>query len=288
MFRNIAFPTCLIFCLFSLMNTTPDAHAAGWDEHRYKSIDGHDLHVYVSRPDADDFPGQRPALVMFHGGGWNNGAPGQFRPLSNALADLGVAVFNVQYRLKNTHGTTPYDAVADAFDAFRWVHEHADEFNVDTDRLGAGGGSAGGHLAACLATVTDPDLTGDHPPRPDALVLFNPVYDNGPDAGYGHARLGENWQSISPMHNLNADMPPTLTMLGDSDHLIPVSTGEAFRDQMIDLGVRSELIVYENQPHGFFNYGRGADQPGEPGPMFIATRDDAIAFLRSLGWIDSE
>mgnify|MGYP006271469181 CR=1 FL=1 len=267
------------------MNTPTDAYTADWDEqHRYKSVDGHDLRVYVVLSDGNAFPGPRPALVMFHGGGWNQGTPCQFGPLSHALVKRGVTVFNVQYRLRNMHGSTPYDAVVDAFDAFRWIRGHADQFNIDPDRIGAGGGSAGGHLAACLATVSDRDLTGDDPPRPASLVLFNPVYHTGPGS-VGHARLGDNWRSISPMHNLHAGMPPTLSMLGDSDQLVPVSTGQAFRDQMNELGARSELIVYKDQMHGFFNYGRGATNQGEPGPMFIATCNNTIDFLSSLGWI---
>ncbi|MEO0966578.1 MAG: alpha/beta hydrolase, partial [Planctomycetota bacterium] len=270
---------------------TGTAHAAPpprWTPTVYKTVDGFDLSLYATLPDPAAFPGQRPALVMYHGGGWNGGEPTQFRHFADDLADRGVAVLSVQYRLKSVNDTTPFEAVIDAFDAFRWVTEHADELGLDPARLGAGGGSAGGHLAAAVATLTAPDLTGDHGdrPRPAALVLFNPVYDNGPEAGYGTDRLGDRWPDFSPAHNLHAAMPPTLTMLGDNDRLIPVAVGESFRDRMRALGARSELIIYPGEQHSFFNYAHGATEPGQPGPMYLKTRDDTIAFLASLGWID--
>lgn len=269
---------------------TPDRPA---EAKVYKTADGRDLRVLLTLPDADAFPGPRPALLMFHGGGWETGSPNQFSHLASDLAGRGVAVASVQYRLKKTHDASPFDGLLDAADALRWLHRHADELGLDPARLGAGGASAGGHLAAALATVSSPDLLGvtdrdadalDAFPRPAALVLFDPVYDNSPD-GYGSDRLGDRWQDFSPLHNLHAGMPPTLTMLGEDDHIVPVATAEAFRDRMRDLGVRSELIVYPDQPHGFYDFRREGELL--PNPLYARTRDDAIAFLQTLGWISS-
>lgn len=116
-------------------------------------------------------------------------------------------------------------------------------------------------------------------PRPDALVLFNPVYDNGPDGGYAHGRVAGRWAEFSPAHNLHAGMPPTLVLLGDRDRLIPVATAERVRDEMTGLGVRSELIVYPGQEHGFFNRGR------DGGVMYEKTEAAMDGFLVSLGWL---
>lgn len=135
-----------------------------------------------------------------------------------------------------------------------------------------------------LATVTAADLDEDPEPqravsfRPDALVLFNPVYDNGPE-GYGKDRLGDRWRDVSPAHNLSAGMPATLVMLGDRDRLVPVSTAERVRREMVGLGVRSELIVYPGEGHGFFNRQPGSDA------MYRATLGAADDFLVSLGWL---
>lgn len=250
-------------------------------KHLYKETPQAELTLHVFSP-ADQAVAPRPAMVFFHGGGWNQGHPSQFFRQATHLAERGMVGVSVQYRLKNEHGTTPLECVQDAVSAMRWVYAHAEELGIDPQRIGAGGGSAGGHLAAVTTTLANPDLEDPADDaavdfRPAALVLFNPVFDNGPD-GYAMKRLGDHWKDVSPIHNLHKGMPPTLVLLGDQDKLIPVSTAEAFRDQMRELGVRSELVVYPGQPHGFFN-------KVETG-MFQATVQAMDDFLVSLGWLE--
>ena len=88
--------------------------------------------------------------------------------------------------------------------------------------------------------------------RPNALVLFNPVYDNS-ETGYGYDRVSDYWETFSPMHNLDQDTPPTTVFLGTNDKLIPVATAKDFKKRMETLGIRSDLHLYQDQPHGFFN-----------------------------------
>ncbi|MHC4250753.1 MAG: alpha/beta hydrolase [Planctomycetota bacterium] len=117
--------------------------------------------------------------------------------------------------------------------------------------------------------------------RPDALVLFNPVYDNGP-TGYGHDRVKERWREISPMHNIDKDTPPTIVFLGTKDKLIPVKTAQKYKELMEDQGVRSDLHVYEGQPHGFFNHRGGKN------PCYHLTVIEADRFLAALGFLEGE
>lgn len=252
----------------------------------YSSTPQGDLSLYFYYP-ADHTPeAQTPAVLFFFGGGWNQGNANHFKRQATHLAEHGIVGITCDYRVKNQHGTTPFECVADAINAMRYVVAHAQELGLDPERLGAGGGSAGGHLAMALSTITAEDLI---PPaaddslnvsfRPDALVLFNPVYDNGPE-GFGHGRIGDRYVDFSPAHNLHADLPPTLVMLGDQDKLIPVATAERVRDEMTALGVRSDLIVYPGKPHGFFN---NADTG-----MFQATVQAMDDFLVSLGWLAPE
>ncbi len=244
----------------------------------YRQTPQGELEMSVLRPATVEGP--LPGVVLFYGGGWIGGKIGQFDGQGQWLADRGMVVIQPAYRTRNGHGTTPFEAVEDAFAAFRYVRENADKFGIDPDRLAAGGGSAGGHLAAALATLDAKTMgagDADIDPMPNALVLFNPVYDNS-ETGYGYERVKERWQSFSPTHNLNDKMPPTLVMLGDEDHLIPVATAEAFRDAQKALGVRSKLIIYEGQKHGFFNYASSPES-------FVATRQAMGEFFASLGWI---
>lgn len=217
---------------------------------------------------------RRAALLLFFGGGWVKGTPTQFYPQCRRLADLGMVAISAEYRVAERHGTAPRDCVADGFAALRWLRAHAAELGVDASRIAAGGGSAGGHVAAAIAVCADPD--GGEPVRPAALVLFNPVFDNGP-GGYGQQRLGAQWQELSPRHNLHPGMPPNLVLLGTADHLIPVATAERWRDGCAALGVRCDLRLYAGEAHGFFN----AHRP----EMYRRTMAEVEAFLASLGFL---
>ena len=113
--------------------------------------------------------------------------------------------------------------------------------------------------------------------KPNALCLFNPVYDNGPGE-WGAARVGDRYPIYSPAHNITADDPPAIVFFGTNDSLVPVSTAQRFREQMLEAGLRSELYLYQGQPHGFFNAGK------EGGKYYRLTVDRMFSFLESLGW----
>ena len=164
------------------------------------------------------------------------------------------------------------------------MRAHAAQLGVDPKRIAAGGGSAGGHLAAATATLKVPDDESAQEratsSRPDALVLFNPVFDNGP-GGYGHERVKERYREISPIHNLDGPVPPTLVFLGARDRLVPVATAERWRDLMKASGQRCDLLVYDGQGHGFFNHRKGKN------PYYAPTVEAMDAFLAELGFLPS-
>ncbi|MDG2122929.1 MAG: alpha/beta hydrolase fold domain-containing protein [Verrucomicrobiales bacterium] len=203
---------------------------------------------------------KRPAIIFFFGGGWAGGTPSQFYPHCRHYADLGLVAFAAEYRTLKSHSTGPQSCVADGKSALRYLKAHATELGIDPTKIIAGGGSAGGHVAASTATITKFDDPADDTsisPVPAALVLFNPVCDNGPENGWGHAKVKAYWKDISPAHNLSATTPPTITFLGTNDKLIPVSTAERFRDTLKSHAVKTELHLYQNQGHGFFNLRNG-------------------------------
>lgn len=267
--------------------STPDAFGQPDLVVPYKHIDDVTLTLRIFLPERSDGPPlqgvSRPVILWFHGGGWQSGSPSQFYPQCAYFAERGVLCIAAEYRLGRLHGTTPMDAVRDAFDAMRFVRRHATGWGGDATRIGAAGGSAGGHLAASLATLTAPDLAGSAEQaasaRPALLILFNPVFDNGPVGGYGHDRMADRWQDMSPAHNLNASVPPMLIMLGDKDHLLPVETVRRFTEQLDKWGVSQRTVVYPGAQHGFFNYGR------EDGRYFLKTRTEVEAFLTERNWL---
>jgi len=243
-----------------------------------------ELHLHVFLPKGYKTTDKRPAIVFFFGGGWVGGSPSQFYPQAAHLASRGMVAMAAEYRVGKAHGTTPKECVADGKSAIRYVRSHAAELGIAPDRIAAGGGSAGGHVAAATATITAFDEPGEDTAVsavPNALVLFNPVYDNGPE-GYGYNRVKDYWRQISPLQNIRKGIPPAIVFLGTRDKLIPVATAKAFQADMQHVGSRSELMLYEGEGHGFFNYGRGT------GENYTKTLAQMDAFLTSLGWLKAD
>jgi acetyl esterase/lipase len=248
--------------------------------HVYKRVGDRALKLFVVSPPDAQPADRRPALVLFHGGGWTGGAPTQFNTQAAYLASRGLVCVQVEYRLLDkADKAPPVSCVQDAKSAMRWVRAHAADFGIDPARIGAGGGSAGGHLAAFVGLVEGHDDPADDltiSPRAAALVLFNPVFDNGPIGGWGQARVGERVKEFSPAHNITADDPPAVVFLGRNDKLIPVATVERFAAAMKSAGVRCATFYYDEQPHGFFNQD----------PYKTRTLIEADQFLASLGWLN--
>jgi acetyl esterase/lipase len=191
------------------------------------------------------------------------------------------------YRVKSRHQTTPFDAVADAKSAIRFLRRNGADLGIDTSRIVVSGGSAGGHLAAAAATVqglNDPKDDQNVSCKPNALVLFNPVFDNGP-SGYGNERVGERYPEISPLHNIRKGTPPTIVFLGTRDELIPVESAQLYKQKMEEAGCRCDLFLFEAQKHGFFNY---REESKEGNANFMKTVNQADLFLESLGYLQGK
>ncbi len=249
----------------------------------YKAVGETELKLHVFTPEGHRASDKRPAIVFFFGGGWNGGSPSQFYPHCDYLASRGMVAAAAEYRVKSRNKTTPRECVKDGKSAVRWLRQHAGELGIDPKRVAAGGGSAGGHVAAATGTTKGFEEEGQDlsvSSRPDALVLFNPVYDNGPE-GYGHSRVEEYWKEISPMHNISKTTPPTTVFLGSNDKLIPVATAEKYKRLMEEKGCRSDLHVYEGATHGFFNLNKKDGKYAE-------TVIEMDRFLASLGYLEGE
>ncbi len=255
------------------------------DPHVYKKVGTRSLTLYVTKPAEWAATDTRPAIVFFHGGGWTGGAPGQFTEHSKYLATRGMVAIQVEYRLLDRQKKEPPTTCCrDAKSAMRWVRSHAKELGIDVNRIASAGGSAGGHLAAFVAMVEGMDDPTDDrtiSAKSNAQVLFNAVFDNGPD-GWGSVRVGKRYAEFSPFHNVSKDDPPALVFLGSADKLIPVKTAYDFQSAMKKAGVACEVMIFEGQPHGFFNHGRDGNR------HYIKTVTAMDRFLGSLGWIEGE
>ncbi len=245
----------------------------------YKQTDTTKLKLFFYYPAERENEEHYAAIVFFFGGGWNSGSIDQFEPHAKHFASKGMVAILADYRVRERHDTTPFDAVSDAKSVFRYLRQNAEMLGIDPGRIAGAGGSAGGHIAAAAAMVPGLDDPTDElsvSPRPDALVLFNPVFDNGPE-GYGFERIGDRFMEISPIHNIQPGNPPTIIFLGTNDRLIPVATAEKYRDNMIAAGNACQLFLYEGEGHGFFNH-RHTE-------YYLKTLAEAERFLISLGYI---
>ena len=213
---------------------------------QYKELeDGSALNIHVFRP--ENAKGKRPAVVYIFGGGWTSGSPLQFYRECATYAKMGMVAITVEYRIKMIHGTTPFESVEDVRDAMLYIRSHAKQLGIDPKRIAASGSSAGGHLAASLATLNWlPEQA-----RPNMLLLYYPVVDTS-ERGYSVG--GQRAIDISPIHHIKHKLPPTLFLVGDKDSAVPIPTAEAFRDTIHKFGGECELHVFPGGVHPLFNY----------------------------------
>jgi acetyl esterase/lipase len=190
-----------------------------------------------------------------------------------------VAV-RADYRVESRHQVPPDRCVEDAKSAMRWVRSHANELGIDPSKIIAAGGSAGGHLAACTATVRGFDAEGEATAiscRPVALVLFNPVVDlTSADLVQRFDGNKQRAEQLSPGLHLTKETPPALLMYGSEDKFLAQAKQYVARCQ--ELGVRAELDIADKQGHAFFNRS----------PWKERTLARAEEFLTSLGYLEGK
>ena len=240
--------------------------------HVYKKVDDRELAVHIFRPKKQAAPS--PAVVWYHGGGWREGKAGQFFEHGKILANLGVVSISVDYR--GFEGTPEKRdisrCIADAKSAFRWVKTHAKEFNIDTGRIAVGGGSAGGHLAAAMATLPGFDEATDDlsiPVNPNLQLLFNPAVDPSK----------VTTRDFSPLRTVKKNIAPAIIFHGEADTTVSITQAYDYKRAMDRVGAECALMAYKDQPHGFFNYRSGKN------PYYYKTVGDMLVFLDDHGWL---
>ncbi|MEO6739578.1 MAG: alpha/beta hydrolase [Chthoniobacteraceae bacterium] len=244
---------------------SPDSVKAELDI-RYGKTSEQELKLDVYRPKAG---GENlPACVLVHGGGWTGGNKEKFRPLAIALAEKGYVVANIEYRLAPA---AKYPAgVRDCSLAVRWVRANAARFGLDPHRIGAWGGSAGGHLVGLLAAapthgnfLTDDlkdvssavqatcimagptDLTAEKfvvglraaKEKSGSFQWFAKLYDDAP----------EIYKEASPITHFTKATGPILFLTGDLDNPDRDAAG---MEKLKSLGVATKQVVLKDAKHG--------------------------------------
>ena len=195
-----------------------------------------------------------PGVILFHGGSWRGGDLNQFRHACYYLASRGLVAATANYRMLTAdevkrlpEGESNKRAcVTDAKSAIRWMKQHAVELGIDPQKVIAGGGSAGGHVAL-LATsnpgLNDPADPKDFDTSVVAYLLFNPALrmDGKPDA------------EVDALQQIKADLPPAIFFFGDQDHQWKPAADAVLQKLKAIGNTSTQLWIAEGKGHGFFN-----------------------------------
>jgi acetyl esterase/lipase len=259
----------------------------------YKTVGDVELNIYRFEPAGHQPSQKRGAIVFFFGGGWTGGSPQQFEHQCRYLASRGMVAMAADYRVRSRHDVKVPQCIADAKSAVRWVRANADRLGIDPQKIAAGGGSAGGHLAAATGLIRgfdEPDEDQAISSVPNAMVLFNPAaalapFDDTRAFDFERAaglreRFGDDPQAVSPAHHVRPGAPPAIIFFGTNDRLL--AGAQYMQKRMKAEGNRCELMTWDGLPHGFFNWQRYENKP------FVETMQAADKFLASLGYVDGE
>ncbi len=248
--------------------------------------DGARIGVRVFHP-ANDGAEARSAIVLFHGGGWSEGEASWMDPIAETYAELGLVAVSVGYRLSRD-GVTPFDAVADARNAIRWVRRESGRLRIDPNKVVALGTSAGGHLAASTAVFDEP-FGSDVSSMPNALVLRSPAVSVANSPWFQKLSGGvAQAASLSPVLYVRSALPPTIVLQGEEDSITPASGAVEFCQRMQERGNTCTLKLYPGVGHLFTRNLTNQEVPDYTAIDRDVTKDAseaAISFLRERGFI---
>jgi acetyl esterase len=252
------------------------AQVSGPDIKIYKKVGTTNLNAHIFRPQGSDRTA-RPAIVLFHGGGWVAGSPEWVYDAAKRYAGYGAVAVAAEYRLSDQKTITPLDAMADAHDIIRWMRRNAADLGIQPDRIAVYGVSAGGQLAASLSTLD----------APNAMVLISPAVSVAHDGWFQKILLGRaSAIDLSPDEHVNKDLPPTAIFVGDADTLTPAKWTKHFCDLMNERGGHCEIQIYPGVGHLFTRKLDNQEDDFDPDPKVVLdARQKADQFLAERGFL---
>lgn len=185
----------------------------------------------------------RPALVIVHGGGWRGGSKSVdvYQKMMVDYAQQGYVTVNIDYRLI---GEAEFPAcIEDVKTAVRWLRAHADEYQVDPDRIGAYGHSAGAHLAMMLAMAPDiAGLEGEGWNEYSSLVNVAAAGSPPTELGRDTPMAKEEWW---PIGYIAGDHPPLFLIQGTDDRIVRAELTDDFVEKMKAAGADIKYMKLE-------------------------------------------
>lgn len=209
----------------------------------------------------------RPAVLIIHGGGFNDGDKARPREINFAtnLTAAGYVCMSINYKLSRPearHQATWPQCLYDAKTAVRWLRKNAVRLQIDPERIGALGGSAGGNVAAMLATTGPKDgLEGDGP-YPEfstrvscAVDFYGAVklmeYHDMKMFSKTRAEAPELYQRASPVNHVDKDDAPILVAHGTADKVVGIAQSEALVEACKKAGVEVHFLLVPDASHTF-------------------------------------
>ena len=274
---------------FLKKNDAPALH--GKINHSIQYKEGLKLDVY--QPTRQVYE-KSPVLVYIHGGAWISGSKisvnnARFNGAFNTLREKGYAVVSPDYTLAK-FGKSPFPAcLADAFDAVKWMEDHADAYNFDLNNVGLLGESAGAHIALVTAYSSNQEYTTPnnidfhyvidvygptHLLRlyKDQTTLLDSInthtkalpasirehlditqYLFGFNPEEDSVKTKEFTSQYSPINEIKKGVPNTLLIHGDKDRVVPVSQTHLLKERLDDAGIPNELHILDGVDHAFLN-----------------------------------
>lgn len=233
----------------------------------YANPDGQHLQLDLARPKTGDGP--FPTIVCIHGGGFRAGSRQGYDGLCIRLAEQGYVAVTVSYRLAPKFQFPA--AIHDVKAAVRWLRANAKKYQIDPERIGVTGGSAGGHLAQFLGVTADVkqfEGDGGNPEQSSRVVCvvnyygpsdFTKSYGKSVDAaqvlplwlGGDLEQARQKHILASPLNWVTPNAAPTLCIHGTEDKYVAHEQAVWLIERLKAAGVEAQLLTLEGAGHGF-------------------------------------
>ncbi len=248
----------------------------------------------VTVPELWYFPAKKEiangtCVIICPGGGYRIlAATHEGTDVAKKLNEFGVSAFVLKYRIPNDNAQIDKSIapLQDAQQAIRTIRKRANEFGVDTNKIGIMGFSAGGHLASTAGTHFEKpvgELADNTNVRPDFMILGYPVISF---KEFGHKGSADNLIGKNPSNadielysnelNVTAKTPPTFLVHAADDNAVPVKNSMVFYEALVKNKVPAEMHLYPKGGHGF-----GMKNPTHPDLWM----DRVQNWMQSMGWL---
>lgn len=278
---DLGVPTVSSAAIYSVTTTKNITYAEGLS---HQSINSEEASVMSLELDAyvpDNEIENRPAILLIHGGGFIGGSKeaGAIVSLANYFASRGWVAFSINYRLRDDYGTVPdewisfaensllpaqrgqflaiYPAHRDAKAAIRWLYANAESYNINTNYITVGGGSAGAVTSVTMGVTDTEDYTEELSEAED-FTLATTHLDQPTEVhsilDFWGSGVGVNiLEEVYGIQRFDTGDAPIIIMHGTGDPTVLFSEGEALKDNYTTTGVDFEFYPLEGRGHGAWN-----------------------------------